>query len=147
MIDKAIGGHVTFGDTPQYTVTVETLQELQVPSIVLNNSDEFKKTNKLLKEFISNIAIIQFIDTKIFNLKNIFKAEGLITIAKKVDLYFGIYGGSIRPADKEASGVMYYTLDNLLKEIEETPELFTDDLMTFLTEYEVEIKKFLNQLD
>ena len=92
MIDKAIGGHVTFGDTPQYTVTVETLQELQVPSIVLNNSDEFKKTNKLLKEFISNIAIIQFIDTKIFNLKNIFKAEGLITIAKKVDLYFGIYG-------------------------------------------------------
>ncbi len=32
LLDKSIGGHIQIGDSPQYTVMVETVQELQVPS-------------------------------------------------------------------------------------------------------------------
>lgn len=37
ILDKSIGGHVRHTDTPDYTVMVETVQELQTPSIVLKN--------------------------------------------------------------------------------------------------------------
>ncbi|MFA7654158.1 MAG: hypothetical protein WCX97_03915 [Candidatus Magasanikbacteria bacterium] len=146
LIDKAIGGHVTFGDRPDYTVMTETLQELQVPSIVLDNDDNFKRTFILLEKFINNTAIVQFIDTRIYNLVNVFKNGDSATIAKKVDLYLGVYGGPVRPADKEATGIMFYKYDNLLEEIQSTPQMFTDDLKFFLSKYSTEITQFLNQL-
>ena len=44
LLDKTIGGHVQFGDKPYYTVMIESVQELQTPSIVLNTKEEFNKT-------------------------------------------------------------------------------------------------------
>ena len=50
LLDKSIGGHVQFGDTPDYTAMVETIQELQTPSIVLKNENDFVKTFHLLHQ-------------------------------------------------------------------------------------------------
>ena len=51
LIDKTVGGHVTYGDKPNYTVMVETLQELKVPSFVLYTDEDFQKTYTLLKNY------------------------------------------------------------------------------------------------
>jgi hypothetical protein len=38
---------------------LETVQELQVPSIVLNNDDDFDKTLKLLSNYTATISVIK----------------------------------------------------------------------------------------
>jgi uncharacterized membrane protein len=50
------------GDTADRTVMVETVQELDVPSIVVNQSDNFERYYFLLKNYLSTIAIVKFID-------------------------------------------------------------------------------------
>lgn len=147
LIDKTVGGHITFGDSPDFTVLTETLQELQVPSIVLHTDDDFKKTYKLLKKYLATASLVQFIDTRIINISKTFRNGGAATITNKYDLYFGVYGGPVRPADKEASGVMFYKFDNLLEEINQNPQIFTEDLKFFLNKYSAKIKEFLSQLD
>lgn len=143
LIDKSIGGHVSFGDLPFYTVMVETVQELRVPSIVLRTDEDFTKTFKLLEDYLDNIAIIKQIDKKIFFLNKIIKGKK-ITIANNVDFFLGIYSGATKPVDGEASGVLYYKLDSLRKKMRVNPNIFTHDLIFFIDHYKKEIDNFLN---
>ncbi len=145
LIDKAIGGHVNFGDNPFYAVMVETIQELKIPSIVLRTDDDFKKTHILLKNYLDSIAVIKQIDQKILFLEKIINDEK-ITIANKVHLFLGIYDGATKPVDYEASGILYYNLDFLKQEMENMPNNFTYDLHYFLKHYEKEINEFLKNL-
>ncbi|MBI5621972.1 NUDIX domain-containing protein [Candidatus Falkowbacteria bacterium] len=147
LIDKAIGGHVQYGDSPFYTLMVETVQELRVPSIVLHTPEEFRKTYKLLEGYLGQIAIVKFLDEAFLELPKIFKEGGdTITIANKVQLFIGVYGGSTKPVDKEASGVLYYDLKTLRAEIEASPAAFTADLKLLLTTYDREIQDFLTEI-
>ena len=145
LIDKTIGGHVSFGDTPNYTSLVETLQEMQVPSIVLSSEEDFAKTLRLLKNFLNNSALLQFIDSRTTQFIKIIKQE-TVPIINKYDFYLGVYGGSIRPADHEASGILYYSFKNLQTELAEAPNLFTQDLRFFLDKYAKKIETFLSHI-
>jgi isopentenyldiphosphate isomerase len=147
LLDKAIGGHVSYGDSPFYTLIVETIQELRVPSIVLQTPEEFKKTYKLLKSYLEHIAIVKLLDQGIFELKKVFKdPQEEIVIADQVYLFIGVYGGSTKPVDKEASGVLYYNLETLKKEIKESPQNFTSDILFYFDKYSEQINYFLQEL-
>ena len=145
LIDKAIGGHITYGDSPFYTLMVETVQELRVPSIVLRNDDDFQKTCKLLNIFIDSIAIVKELDSGIWNLGRVIDKKEY-KMACNVHLYIGVYGGSTRPSDNEASGTLYYSLEDLEKEMAEQPDNFTYDLHFYLKKYEKEIEEFLDYI-
>lgn len=43
-------------------------------------------------------------------------------------MYFGIYDGSTKPADKELAGMLYYKIEDLDNELQATPDQFTEDL-------------------
>jgi len=58
-----MGGHVRCGDTPSLTAMVETVQELQTPSIVLNNKIDFLKTYKTLETYLTTTAILEYVAT------------------------------------------------------------------------------------
>jgi isopentenyldiphosphate isomerase len=146
LIDKAIGGHIRYGDSPIYTVMVETVQELKVPSIVLRTEEDFKKTFILLRTYLEDVAIIKELDRQFFELERIINGVKY-TIPHKVHLYIGVYGGSTKPSDKEASGVLYYNLDILKKEIAASPGSFTRDLSFYLEKYSKEIDDFLKHFD
>jgi hypothetical protein len=146
LMDKSIGGHVTWGDTPNFTVMSETLQELAVPAIVLDSREKFDRTIRLLHQFVNNTALIQFLDSQTTTLQKKFSNGELIGIANKYYFYLGVYGGSIKPQDKEASGILYYQYPTLLEEINKYPELFTDDLKYFLTKYSLEIDEFMKNV-
>ncbi len=148
LMDKSIGGHILFSDSANYTAMVETLQELTVPSIVLPNEENFKKTFKLLKNFLNNLTIVQFIDSHTNNFIKVFE-EGSAKIASKYYFYLGIYGGAIKPSDKEAAGVLFYKYDNLKKELnsDKTRGLYTDDLHFFINKYDGRIQEFLRILE
>jgi energy-coupling factor transporter ATP-binding protein EcfA2 len=86
LLDKSIGGHVQNGDDPNYTVMVETVQELEVPSLVTRNHTEFMKAYRLLDTYLKNVALIQFVDTKTFNLEKIFDKEAAV-ISNRIHFY------------------------------------------------------------
>jgi isopentenyldiphosphate isomerase len=143
LLDKSIGGHIRFGDSPDYTIMVETIQELQVPSITLLNRKDFLKTYELLGSYLSVVSIVQHIDTKMLNLKKTINNEEII-IANKTHIYFGIYNGSMRTVDREAKGILQYTLPELEKEIKQSPNSFTNDIVFYLKNYKKEFEDFIN---
>lgn len=145
LMDKTIGGHITFGDTSTYTATVETLQEMEVPSIVLGSEEDFAKTFRLLKNFLNNTALVQLVESRTANFTKVIGGQH-VPIANKYYFYLGVYGGSVRPADREASGILFYNLAMLRQEIATTPDAFTDDLKFFLTKYHTQIESFLKQI-
>ena len=145
LIDKAVGGHITFGNSPFYTLIVETVQELRVPSIVLYNKEDFSKTYSLLNSYLDNIAIVQYFDTHLFESERVINKE-LVKIANKSHLFLGVYGGATQPIDQEASGVLYYSLSELRAEMAERPDNFTGDIKYLLLKYATDIDQFLAQI-
>ena len=145
LLDKSIGGHVTYGDTFDYTVMVESIQELQAPSIVLRSQNDFTKTLQLLNEYSETLAIVKHIDTEIYQIEKIIAGEPIV-IANRSHVYFGLYDGRTRPVDGEAQGVLYYGLDQLCDELEKIPQAFTHDLHFFIEYYREQLQKFINEV-
>ena len=143
LLDKSIGGHVRYGDTPDYTVMVETVQELQTPSIVLKNKADFKKTFELLTDYLTTVAIIRHGSSDIMLLEKQINGSPVI-IANKIHVYFGIYDGRTKTVDKEAQGLLSYTLADLDKEMKSIPSLFTDDLHVLIPNLRSVIEEFLD---
>lgn len=142
LLDKSIGGHVRYGDTADYTVMVETVQELKTPSIVLKNLRDFHKTISLLEDYLTTIAIVKHSHTKIYKMMKVIGKDKVI-IANKIHAYFGIYDGSIRPVDREAKGILFYTLDELEKEMKAFPDTFTTDIHVLVKELSPDMEQFL----
>lgn len=142
LLDKSIGGHIQYGDSPDYTVMVETVQELQIPSIVLRTGNDFKKTYKLLSSYLNTIAIIKHIETKFYNSKRIFDSDE-ITIANKKNIYMGVYDGAVKTVDMEAKGILFYDLEDLKKELKSFPDIFTNDLHFLMKEYGTDMENFV----
>ncbi len=145
MFDKTVGGHVPFGDSPNYTVMCETLQELSIPAYILNDGEDFIKTFRLLKDHINNASLIQKIDTRTVNLPKLINGE-MIPITDKYHFYLGVYSGAIRPADKESAGVLFFGYKSLREEMDLDPTAYTDDLRFLLKKYEKNIEAFLKSL-
>jgi hypothetical protein len=141
LLDKSIGGHVKYGDSVIYTVNVETVQELRVPSLTLATADDFKKTLQLLKEYLSTVAIVRHIDTRTEILRKLIGNE-LVPILHRVHFFLGVYGGAVKNVDAEASGVLFLGLDRLREKVERQPEQFSDDLRHYLATRKVEIDEF-----
>lgn len=146
LFDKSMGGHVKWNDSVTYSVLVECMQELGIPSIIIDSTEDFVKTKNLLVNYTKEIAVIQYIDSHTYNSKKIINDE-MVQIANKYHLYFGIYNGPARPADKEASGLLYYAYDDLENEIKKAPGLYTEDLKFFIKKYHKKITEFLKILD
>jgi len=142
LLDKSIGGHIRYDDEVNYTVMVETVQELQTPSIVLRNEKDFIKTRELLSDYLTTIGIIKHTHSKLYMPKKLFNNK-VIKIANKMHIFFGIYGGNIRPADREAQGVLFYTLEELSREMKKFPQTFTDDMHILVKDLGHEMKEFV----
>jgi isopentenyl-diphosphate delta-isomerase len=146
LLDKSLGGHMKFGDTADYTVMVETVEELGTPSIVLRDPVDFEKTRLLLRNYRQNIAIIKLLNTDFFKLKKIINEE-VIDIVNKAHVYVGVYDGYVKPEDKEASGVLWYNMDDLTEEMEKSPDLFTEDLKVYIDRFEKDLRDFAKYVE
>ncbi|MDR0957450.1 MAG: hypothetical protein LBM09_02655 [Candidatus Nomurabacteria bacterium] len=139
LIDKTLGGHIKWGDGESYTITVETIQELLTPSVVLDNEDDFMKTLEVLSPYLDTVAVIFKKVIRPWQLKKIVDGKSF-AVDNIVCLGFGVYGGRMRPADKEAAGILYYSsLDQLESEMKTSPDIFTDDLKQLIEQYRGDI--------
>ena len=125
---------------------IETVQELNIPSVVLRNNEDLKRTYEILDRSLERTAIVELIDHNIYLLDNIIKEEK-ITFAKNIWMFMGIYSGAMKPTDREASGILYYELDVLKDEMKRLPDLFTPDLHFMLEKYKDDIDRILKILD
>ncbi len=78
------------GDTPSLTAMVETVQELQTPSIVLNSKIDFLKTYKTLETYLTTTAILEYIGTHDVIIPKIINGKP-IGIGNRTHIFFGIY--------------------------------------------------------
>jgi len=145
LLDKSIWWHIQNGDNPNHTVMVETVQELEIPSLVVNNHTEFMRTYNVLNSYLQSMSLIQYIDTKIYTIEKIFGKEKII-IANRIHFYLWVYWGRTKNVDREAKGILLYSLESLEKEIKEYPNTFTDDLKLLIEKYRPEIVSFLQIL-
>jgi len=146
LMDKTLGGHIQFGDTDDYTTMVETVQELLTPSVVLSSKEDFEKTLTLLKSYVDTVAVIFKKTVRQWTLTRVV-GDKTYKMPHIVHFYFGIYGGRMRPADREANGILYYTsLGQLEKEMTENPGVFTDDLKQILKDYREDILAFQQEI-
>lgn len=90
LLDKSIGGHVQNGDSPNLTAMIETIQELQVPSIVLGNNTDFMRTFSVLSKYINTSALLEYVSSEYMDSEKIFDGEK-VTIGNLAHIYFGIY--------------------------------------------------------
>ncbi len=142
LLDKTVWGHIQYGDPVDYTVMVETVEELQCPSLVVKEDEDFEQRLRLLKDYVKTLAIISHVDTGVMRLDKEMK-EGTVTIANRVYLYFWVYGGRVKNVDKEAMWLLYYNLEDLKDEMEKYPGMFTHDLHYFIKNYEYDIVSFI----
>ncbi|MFA6424265.1 MAG: NUDIX domain-containing protein [Candidatus Magasanikbacteria bacterium] len=145
LIDKTVGGHIQYGDTVFYTAMVECVQELKIPAVVLRENEDFGRTLEILSHSLESAAVLELVDNNIYEIDNFFDGER-ISIAKNMWLFLGVYGGSVKPMDREASGVLYYEFDVLKDEMKKMPQLFTPDLHFIINKYEDKIKGMFNHL-
>lgn len=145
LIDKSIGGHIVFGDSANYTVMLETVQELLTPSIVLRNETDFGKTLEIMKDYLTTVSIVEHQDKRELTFaKKVNGSEHMV--ANVLHLYFGVYDGSVKPADNEAAGVLFYNLDDLHKELGANSAIFTNDLKVILSQYNQQIETFIKKI-
>lgn len=134
LLDKSIGGHVDFGNTPKLTVMAETIQELGTAAYVSNDKYEFASMVEMLRDHLNTVSLALHIDTIDVRLKKIINNES-VYVGNRSHLYFGLYNGPIDFKDNETSGINYYSLDNLRTETKKNPYLFTDDVHHYLDRY------------
>lgn len=145
LLDKSIGGHIRVGDTPDHTVMVETVQEMEVPSFVIHNRNEFLDKFVVLKEYLHTIALIRYVDCNVHVFTQKFW-EVDMKVPKKYHLYFGVYGWSTRTIDREAKWILRYSLDEINFELEKYPDMFTSDFQFFMQKYRKEIDEFIKDI-
>jgi isopentenyldiphosphate isomerase len=63
LLDKSMGGHIRNGDSPSLTAMFETVQELETPSVVLDNKADFQKAYTTLENYLATTAILERITT------------------------------------------------------------------------------------
>ena len=142
LLDKSVWGHIKYWDPIDYTVMVETVEELQCPSLVVKEEDDFEKRLALLKDYVKTIALLSQIDSDTIIFKKIINDE-VIEIANKIHLYFWVYWGRVKNVDKEAMWLLYYSFDELKDEMKQYPTMFTYELHYYIEHYESDIKSFI----
>lgn len=143
MLDKTVWGHMKYWESPNFTTMIELVQEIWVPSYILNPSEDFYKYHKILKPFLETTAIVQNISNSFVDTTKIINSEE-IKIWNKIHFYMWIYYWAKKNRDSEVKWILYYWFDELKKEIELNPNIFTHDLKFLITKYESEIKELIS---
>lgn len=142
LYDKSIWWHIQYWDTVEFTVMTESIQELHCPSIVVSKEDDYQKRLELLKGYLWIVSLVKPIISEIATIKKIMKSWP-VNVANKYHLFFWVYDGSVRNSDWEVAWVLYYNFDELIWEMERSPDLFTEDLKFIVDKYKDDIVSFI----
>lgn len=127
------------------TILLELLQELRIPSNVIDSWENIYSYYMEMKKYMETMAIVkQIATTKVETTKIIDWRE--VKVWNQIHFALWIFDWPQKNIDWEASWIMYYSYEQLLSEIESNPDDFTFDLKYLLEEYKEEIIELINFL-
>lgn len=131
--DKTVGGHVLENHSWSLTLVKECAEELGVP-VALLPSEEFDRSVRAAD--LSIIAIIRELAVVPNFLSHRKSLNGDFIQPLISGFYIGYYDGAIRFVDGESSGIEIFSREELLAEIQDHPERFTEDLKFMMGHYQ-----------
>lgn len=141
LYDKTIGGHIRGDESPEYTLLRECAEELGFPAAGLSD-EEF---NTALSETDLNInGVFKKIETI-----NQFQAhykyvDGSIAVFPQITtIFIGFFDGHLNFKDGETSGIEIYYTDEVLEELKNHPNKYSQDVKTLLPKYLPEMKRLM----
>lgn len=142
LYDKTVGGHVSVNESWNMTVIRECAEELGFPATILSD-DEFYKaiTNtdlKIIGVFHKVDEIVNFESVRIDKFGNKFLQPFISTF------FIWYYDWAIRFVDWESSGIEVFSLEELISEIDNNPNKFTEDVKFMIEEYKQYLKPIIN---
>lgn len=137
LFDKTIGGHVSEGDSYEITLIKECSEELGFPVSILSQEDFSRALKKTDLKIIGLFKEIDYDDC--FFSTRISKDNKKFVQPYIAKIYIGYYDGPIQFIDGESSGIELFTIEELINEIKETPNKFTEDIKFMINKY----KEFL----
>ena len=136
--DKTLGGHVAASHSWNMTLIRECAEELGFPATVVS-IDEFDESVKVTD--MSIVGIFKKIDyISDFKSKRKTRDGKFVVQPWMTTIFFGYYDGAIRFVDGESTGIEVFSLDELKKEIKDTPDKFTEDIKIMIKKYEKYLK-------
>ena len=99
------------------------------------------KTYRVLKDYLHTVAVIKKLGETTKNFPKIID-EKEIQICNCKHIYIGVYSGAIKTVDREAAGIVQYSLSQLKEEMVKFPEAFTSDLRILVREYGLQLDAF-----
>jgi isopentenyldiphosphate isomerase len=133
MWDKTIGGHVSADDSYDLAMLKECAEELGIPATVV----DVKEFESAIKSTDLNVVAVLSKLSYLDNFQSSRKAQGGANWVEPsmTQFYIGFYDGAIRFIDSESSGIQVFSKEELKQEIDENPELFTEDVKYVLEKF------------
>ena len=142
-IHTSVGGHINWGEKPEFSLTHECMEELGAP-ILLYTKESFSDAVKKLGSYTHKAALA-------YEVKNYFRDYAAANIVQtnrkpikdRMWLYFGLYDGPAEIPDRASAGYEWINLDALKKEMKAKPEDFTAGIKIYIEEFEEEMREFI----
>ncbi len=145
LYDKTIGGHLRGTETAEFTVLREAAEELGFPGAALTDT-EFETA--LEETDLKIIGVFKKID-KInkFMAKYKYKDGTFAEFPQITTIFIGVFDGAIKFADGETSGIEIYYPDEILEELKNNPNKYTEDVKKLVPFYLNEFKKVISHIN
>jgi isopentenyldiphosphate isomerase len=142
-IHTTIGGHVNWGEKPEFALIHECMEELGAPTFLFTK-DIYEKALKKLEPYTQKVALVyevrmyfrNYLDSPVKSRKR---------IKDRMWLYFGRYDGPIEIPDGDSAGYEWFDLNVLEMEIQTNPEQFTAGVMLYVEEFGNTMKEFVKK--
>jgi len=148
-LHTTVGGHINWGEKPEFSLVHECLEELGAPALLFSRS-EYSEAVKKLRGYNRKAAVVYEVKEYFRN----FSDSGIQErrdIKDRIWLYFGLYDGPIETPDRHSAGYEWIDFRTLEAEIRANPQQFTSGLIAYCEELREEmkafVKKFSNQVE
>ncbi len=140
-LHTSIGGHVAWGEQPDFCVIHECLEELGAPALVFSK-ERYPAAVHALADYTHRTALVCEIETFFRDYREDI-IEDRRDIKDRTWLYFGLYDGPIEIPDRSSAGYEWIDLDTLQHEFIAHPEQFTPTLKLFVKDFGEQMKEFI----
>lgn len=142
-LHTSIGGHINWGEKPEFSLVHECMEELGAPTFLFAE-DNYDQAIKKLEPYTHKAALVKEIK-EFFRNYSKSDIENQRYIKDRIWLYFGRYDGVTEPPDEEVAGYEWFNLNNLSKEMEEKPDQFTAGIKIYFNEFNDEMRGFVSK--
>lgn len=140
-LHTTVGGHISWGEKPAFSVVHECLEELGAPALLFSE-EEYDSVLDTLRPYTHKVALLCEKGSFFRNHAND-PIENRRDLKDRMWLYFGLYDGPVETPDRQSAGYEWIDLDTLEKEFQTHPNQFTDGLRLYIECFGDDMRTFI----